>query len=100
LPDGEGSLAAYLRNIWSDKKQNEEIDDIHNNPVVRGLAAHPGDWPWSSWRFYHREDRSLLAMDGLNRARSGSQRDALCRIHKNQSMRHPRHLVDHPFSFS
>ena len=50
-------------NIWSDKKQNEKIDYIHNNPVVRGLVAHPGDWPWSSWRFYCREDRSLLGMD-------------------------------------
>jgi len=36
---------------------------LHNNPVARGLVAHPGDWPWSSWRFYYREDRSLLAMD-------------------------------------
>ena len=36
---------------------------LHNNPVVRGLVTHPGDWPWSSWRFYYREDRSLLAMD-------------------------------------
>ncbi len=50
-------------NIWSDKKQNEKIDYIHNNPVARGWVAHPGDWPWSSWRFYCREDRSLLAMD-------------------------------------
>jgi hypothetical protein len=53
----------YDMNIWSDKKQNEKIDYIHNNPVVRGLVAHPGDWPWSSWRFYCREDRSLLGMD-------------------------------------
>jgi putative transposase len=56
----------YDMNIWSDKKQNEKIDYIHNNPVVRGLVAHPGDWPWSSWRFYYREDRSLLAMDRMH----------------------------------
>jgi putative transposase len=52
-------------NIWSDKKQNEKIDYMHNNPVARGLVVHPGDWTWSSWRFYYREDRSLLAMDRL-----------------------------------
>ena len=50
-------------NIWSDKKQNEKIDYMHNNPVARGLVSHPGDWPWSSWRFYYCEDSSLLAMD-------------------------------------
>ncbi|MDR3678173.1 MAG: hypothetical protein P4N24_22010 [Acidobacteriota bacterium] len=55
----------YDMNIYRDKKQNEKIDYIHNNPVARGLVAHPGDWPWSSWRFYYREDRSLLAMDHM-----------------------------------
>jgi hypothetical protein len=52
-------------NIWSEKKQNEMIDDIDNHPVARGLAAHPGDWPWSSWRYYYLEDSSILAMDRL-----------------------------------
>jgi len=52
-------------NIWSDKKQNEKIDYIHNNPVARGLVGSPGEWPWSSWRFYYREDRSVLAVDRL-----------------------------------
>jgi hypothetical protein len=32
-------------NIWSDQKQNEKIDYIHNNPVVRGLVAHPATGP-------------------------------------------------------
>jgi putative transposase len=53
----------YDMNIWSGRKHNEKLDDMHNNPVARGLVAHPGDWPWSSRRFYYREDRSLLAMD-------------------------------------
>jgi len=55
----------YDLNIWSDKKQNEKIDYMHNNPVVRGLVEHVADWPWSSWRFYYLEDRSVLAMDHL-----------------------------------
>ena len=50
-------------NIWSDKKQNEKIDYIHNNPVARGLVAYPGGWPSSSWRIYYRKDRSLQAMN-------------------------------------
>jgi len=53
----------YDMNIYTDKRQNEKIDYIHNNPVVRGLVAHPGDWRWSSWRFYYREDGSMLTMD-------------------------------------
>jgi len=52
-------------NIWSEKKQDEKIDSMHNNPAERGLVAHAGDWPWSSWRFYCLEDSSILAMDRL-----------------------------------
>jgi len=31
--------------------------------VKRGLVAEPGDWPWWSWRYYYREDSSILSMD-------------------------------------
>ncbi|HMD86233.1 MAG TPA: hypothetical protein VKO18_16190 [Terriglobia bacterium] len=55
----------YDMNIWSEKKQDEKIDSMHNNPAERGLVAHAGDWPWSSWRFYCLEDSSILAMDRL-----------------------------------
>ena len=54
---------AYDMNIYTDKKQNEKIDYIHNNPVVRGLVEHPGEWSWSSWGFYYRGDSSVLGMD-------------------------------------
>jgi REP element-mobilizing transposase RayT len=50
-------------NIWSEKKRLEKLNYMHNNPVKRGLVAQPGDWPWSSWRFYYLGDRSVLAMD-------------------------------------
>jgi len=53
----------YDLNIWSEKKRLEKLTYMHNNPVKRGLAKEPGDWPWSSWRFYYRDDASLLAMD-------------------------------------
>jgi hypothetical protein len=38
-------------------------DNLHNNPVKRGLVKEPGDWPWSSWRSYFLRNASLLAMD-------------------------------------
>jgi hypothetical protein len=38
---------------------------LHHNPVQRGWVAHPGDWPWSSGRFYDLEDASVLAMDRM-----------------------------------
>jgi len=38
---------------------------MHHNPVERRLVEKPGDWPWSSWRFYYLQDRSVLAMDRI-----------------------------------
>ena len=55
----------YDRNIWSEKKRLEKLNYMHQNPVKRGLVDNPGDWPWSSWRFYHLGDASLLAMDPM-----------------------------------
>ena len=55
----------YPYGIYSEKKQLEKLDYIHNNPVTRGLVNSPGEWPWSSWRFYFLEDASLIAMDRL-----------------------------------
>jgi REP element-mobilizing transposase RayT len=55
----------YDVNIWSEKKIQEKLNYMHNNPVRRGLVAQPGDWPWSSWRYYYLDDSSLLAMDRL-----------------------------------
>ena len=39
-------------NVYSDEKRREKLNYMHNNPVKRGLVSSPGDWPWSSWRFY------------------------------------------------
>jgi REP-associated tyrosine transposase len=55
----------YDLNIWSSKKIDEKLDYMHNNPVVRKLVDQPGDWPWSSWRFYFLNDCSLLPMDPI-----------------------------------
>jgi putative transposase len=50
-------------NVYSEKKHFEKLNYMHNNPVKRGLVAHHGDWPWSSWRFYYR-GRWVTSGDG------------------------------------
>jgi REP element-mobilizing transposase RayT len=58
-----GERRFYDMNIWSDKKQLEKLNYMHHNPVKRGLVKEPGNWPWSSWRFYFLDDASILRMD-------------------------------------
>jgi len=48
------------------EKERKKFDYMQINPVKRGLVRAPGDWPWSSWRFYFRQDASVLRMDGLD----------------------------------
>ncbi len=55
----------YDMNIWSEKKRAEKLNYMHGNPTKRRLVAEPGDWPWSSWRFYYLGDASMLAMDRI-----------------------------------
>ena len=55
----------YPFNIFSEKKIREKLDYMHNNPVASRLVSSPADWPWSSWRYYYRQDTSLLRMDRL-----------------------------------
>ncbi len=38
----------YPFNVDSEKKRLEKLDDMHNNPVQRGLVSSPHQWPWSS----------------------------------------------------
>jgi hypothetical protein len=41
---------------------------MHNNPVKRALAKHPGDWPWcrrGGGGFYFWNDASILGMDKM-----------------------------------
>jgi putative transposase len=53
----------YPFNVFSEAKIHEKLTYMHNNPVKRGLVSSPGDWPWSSWRFYFLQDASILRMD-------------------------------------
>jgi putative transposase len=42
----------YDFNVWTEAKRIEKLRYIHRNPVVRGLAASPELWAWSSFRHY------------------------------------------------
>jgi REP-associated tyrosine transposase len=55
----------YDLNVWSPKKRDEKLKYMHNNPVTRKLVSNPGEWPWSSWRYYFLEDTSVLSMDRM-----------------------------------
>ncbi|MCX6345200.1 MAG: hypothetical protein NT018_08995, partial [Armatimonadetes bacterium] len=46
--------------IWNAPKLYEKISYIHANPVRRGLVKHPGDWLYSSYRFYEHEEQVCL----------------------------------------
>ena len=56
----------YAMNIFTDQKRLEKLRYMHGNPVKRGLVASPEQWQWSSFRFYHLEDASVLRMDRLD----------------------------------
>jgi putative transposase len=42
----------YDFNVRTEKKRVEKLRYMHRNPVSRGLAQKPEDWPWSSYRHY------------------------------------------------
>ena len=53
----------YDFNVYSERKRIEKLNYMHANPITRKLAAHPKDWPWSSWGFYARTGKVLVQMD-------------------------------------
>jgi putative transposase len=69
LPSQEGELQQFWQprfydfNVFTDKKKNEKLEYMHHNPMLRGLVAHPRDWPWSSWSNYARKGEGLIAVD-------------------------------------
>ena len=53
----------YDRNIREVETLWNMIDYVHLNPVRKGLAAGPGDWYWSSARWYAGAPDVPLQMD-------------------------------------
>ncbi|HEV2324643.1 MAG TPA: hypothetical protein VGS10_11895 [Terracidiphilus sp.] len=50
-------------NVWSEGKRVEKLRYIHRNPVRRGLADKPEDWPWSSFRHYATGERGPVEIE-------------------------------------
>jgi putative transposase len=66
--DGEHRLAfwqarCYDHNCRTSETVKEKIEYCHKNPMVRGLVAEPGDWPWSSYKWYAGCEDVPLSMD-------------------------------------
>ena len=55
----------YDHNCRTVESVREKIAYCHLNPVRAGLVAAPGDWRWSSYRWYHGMDDIVLEIDGI-----------------------------------
>ncbi len=53
----------YDFNVNQHETLIEKLNYCHKNPITRGLVDRAEDWPWSSYRYYEHDDRSVLAMD-------------------------------------
>jgi putative transposase len=68
---GEGELRSFWQaryydfNVYTRKKLREKLWYVHANPVMRGLVLNPGDWPWSSWRYYEKGEVGLVDTDAV-----------------------------------
>jgi REP-associated tyrosine transposase len=60
-----GQRRFYPFAIYSEKNRLEKLNYVHANPVKRGLVRSPDQWPWSSFRYYHLNNASLLTMDPM-----------------------------------
>ncbi len=49
--------------VLSEKKKAEKLGYIHRNPVRRGLVLEPGQWRWSSYRFYAFQELGPVFID-------------------------------------
>ena len=67
-PNGQPAVwqrRCYDHNCRTTEIVIEKIRYCHNNPVNRGLVDAPGDWPWSSYRWYDGDNHCPLDIDGI-----------------------------------
>jgi REP element-mobilizing transposase RayT len=65
---GRADLKVWQDSFWeqgicSDRFVRQKLNYMHRNPVRAGLVQEPGDYPYSSYRFYALGDRTLIEMD-------------------------------------
>jgi putative transposase len=66
--DGRRALwqrRSYDHNCRTPEVVRQKIEYCHKNPVRRGLADCPSEWPWSSYNWYRHEGLILLDIDGI-----------------------------------
>ncbi len=49
--------------IYSDKKFEEKLNYIHNNPIRAGLVKNLDDYPWSSYQNYYLNNNSIIKIN-------------------------------------
>jgi putative transposase len=53
----------YDFSVWTEQKRIDKLRYMHRNPVKRGLANSPDQWPWSSFRFYMFGENGLVRVN-------------------------------------
>jgi putative transposase len=53
----------YDFNVWTERKRVEKLRYMHRNPVKRGIVQEPGQWLWSSVRYYKYGESGLLRVN-------------------------------------
>ena len=52
----------YDFNVFTHNKRVEKLKYMHRNPVARGLVERPGEWRWSSFRYYLEDELSPVTI--------------------------------------
>jgi putative transposase len=55
----------YLFNLYSQKKAEEKLDYMHNNPVTAGLVEGVVDCKWSSARYFLLGESSVVPLEWI-----------------------------------
>jgi putative transposase len=55
----------YPFNLYSQRKAEEKLDYMHNNPVTAGLVKRAFDWKWSSARYYLLDEPSVVPLEWI-----------------------------------
>jgi putative transposase len=63
--------------VPAEAKRVEKLRYMHRNPVKRGIAAEPADWPWSSFRHYATGEIGVVEIESEWTARRREQQTKL-----------------------
>jgi len=52
-----------INEIRTDIQLTKTLEYVHSNPVKRELAKHPGEWSWSSYKFWEKGENRILNVE-------------------------------------